>query len=330
MKTIHHLALNTYPPAKQPNEIVGYFPTPFIEKRFHFLFDYNNDEIIVENQEGRICARYYIPSLKLYRDTVDYLNQSLISPMILIEDKEVSFHLFDNHFNMSYAPITSNGSRLEVGNCVVTDKDLILEQLINDRYEFRYHGDFIRIHYLRDRHIRIWHADVESIQVSPTHDNWIRCLKLIKNDQYQAAVDGVHYMDNVEQWLKNKVPFHKWSLDERCDMEGYYNVRFVLSDEIIDNPNAQKMQTQVLKGWKETEYRDEYDPILETVTAINYAGCTFLPVQTKDGLKYHFDTLTESFHKELKKDPFVKCEYPGYVEPLPEPPEPDSGVSEEE
>jgi len=63
MKTIHHLALNAYPPAKQPNEIVGYLPTPFIEKRFHFLFDYNNDEIIVENQEGRICARYYIPSL---------------------------------------------------------------------------------------------------------------------------------------------------------------------------------------------------------------------------------------------------------------------------
>lgn len=30
MKTIHHLALNAYPPAKQPNEIVGYFPTPLL------------------------------------------------------------------------------------------------------------------------------------------------------------------------------------------------------------------------------------------------------------------------------------------------------------
>ena len=122
MKTIHHLALNPYPPAKQPNEIVGYFPTPFIEKRFHFLFDYNNDEIIVENQEGRICARYYIPSLKRYRNTVDYFNQSLISPMILIEDKEVSFHLFDDRFNMTYAPITSDGLQLNFGNCTIMNK----------------------------------------------------------------------------------------------------------------------------------------------------------------------------------------------------------------
>lgn len=209
MKTIHHLALNAYPPAKQPNEIVGYLPTHFIEKRFHFLFDYNNDEIIVENQEGRICARYYIPSLRRYRDTVDYLNQSLISPMILIIDKEVSFHLFDDRFNLIYAPIISDRSRLDIGRDVVTHKDLILKQLINDRYEFHYHGDFIRIHYLGDGYIRVWHANVESIQVSPTHDNWLRCLKLIKNDQYQAAVDGVHYMDNAEQWLKNGTPFEK-------------------------------------------------------------------------------------------------------------------------
>ena len=30
MKIIHYLALNATPPAKQPNEIVGYLPTPFI------------------------------------------------------------------------------------------------------------------------------------------------------------------------------------------------------------------------------------------------------------------------------------------------------------
>lgn len=30
MKIINHLALNVTPPAKQPNEIVGYLPTPLL------------------------------------------------------------------------------------------------------------------------------------------------------------------------------------------------------------------------------------------------------------------------------------------------------------
>ena len=330
MKIIHHLTLNATSPAKQPNEIVGYLPTPFIEKRFHFLFDYNNDEIIVENQEGRICARYYIPSLKRYRNTVDYFNQSLISPMVLIEDKEVSFHLFDDRFNLIYAPITSDGLQFNFGNCTITNKDLILEQLINDRYEFHYHGDFIRIHYLGDGLIRVWHANVESIQVSPTHNNWLRCLKLIKNDQYQAAVDGVHYMDNAEQWLKNGTPFEKWSLDERRDMEGCYNTRFVLDDKIVNHPDTKKADVRIITDWKPTEYRDEYDPVFDVVIGREYAGHVFLPVKINGEIKYCFDTINESKHEELKKQAVIKYYYPGYVEQQPSYPEPDSGVSEEE
>lgn len=315
-KTINLKVFNPYPLSSEPYEIEGYLPAFHDKNQYTFIFTYNSNEIIIEDYDGRAHACYYVKNLNQYKDFVEYLSRTTISPMILIKDNRVKFYLFDENWIPSNTPLSfSKDKGIYISNFSDVKPYCFLTEIINRHYEFHYSGEFIKVDYFVGGLIKFRHIAGYTIEVTPDEENWNRIITLIHHDKFQskAGFDHFHYMDNVEDWMKNKVPFHKWSLEERRYMNGKYNTRFTIEVEDVE-----QCEFDVLIGWKDGEYRGEYFPVYEKRLGINYEGCPFLLV-SEQGVEYEFDTEDEEKYEHLKKNESIVVSYPSIIERIDDP-----------
>lgn len=313
-KTINLQIFSPYPLSREPYAIAGYLQSLLDDTLYAFIFNYNDNEIIIKERDGRVHARYYVSNLSQYKDFVEYLSKTILVPMVLIKDNRVGFYLFDGNWIPSNTPLKFDQDKgIYLSNLENVQPHCFLTECINRHYELHYNGEFIKVDYFVGGLIKLRHVGGYTIEVTPNEENWNRVLTLIYHDEYQSKVDLVHYMDNVEDWMKNKVPFHKWSLEERRYMNGKYNTRFTIEVEDVE-----QCEFDVLIGWKDGEYRGEYFPVYEKRLGINYEGCPFLLV-SEQGIEYEFDTEDEEKYEHLKKNESIVVSYPSIIERVDDP-----------